>query len=152
MHMDRAFEAFVKESESRLRHALVARYGPDVGRDLSAEALAYGWENWDRVSEMTNPIGYLYRVGQSRGRRYRRPAPYFPAPPATHEHLYEPGLPQALTSLTDKQRTVVLLIHSYGWLMTEVADVLGVGLTTVQKHEERAMAKLRKALEVVVDA
>ena len=101
---------------------------------------------------MTNPVGYLYRVGQSRARRYRRPARHFPASPAHHEHEFEPALPSALESLTDKQRTVVLLIHSFGWLMTEVAEVLGVGLTTVQKHEERGMAKLRQALEVVVDA
>lgn len=150
--MDRSFEAFVKASESRLRHALVARYGPEVGRDVASEALSYAWEHWDRVAEMGNPVGYLYRVGQSRARRHRNPTPYFPAPTASHEHEFEPGLPAALADLTDKQRTVVLLVHSYGWLMTEVAEVLGVGLTTVQKHEERGMAKLRKALEVIVDA
>ena len=150
--MDRSFEIFVKESESRLRHALVARYGPDVGREVAAEALAYGWETWDRISKMSNPAGYLYRVGQSKARRHRRPAPYFPAPPASHEPDFEPGLPKALDRLSDKQRIVVLLIHSYGWLMTEVAEFLGLGLTTVQKHEERGLAKLRKALEVSVDA
>lgn len=150
--MDRSFEIFVEETESKLRHALVARYGPEVGRDVAAEALAYGWENWDRVSEMRNPAGYLYRVGQSKARRHRKPAPSFPAPPAGHEPRFEPGLSGALARLTDKQRMVVLLIHSYGWLMTEVADFLGVGLTTVQKHEERGLAKLRKALEVTVDA
>lgn len=119
---------------------------------MAAEALGYAWENWERVSDMDNPVGYLYRVGQSRARRHRRPTPYFPAPPADHEHRFEPALPAALASLTDKQRTVVLLIHSYGWLMTEAAEVLGVGLTTIQKHEERGMAKLRRALEVRIDA
>lgn len=150
--MEKSFEAFVKESESKLRHALVTRYGPEVGRDAASEAFAYAWEHWDRVSKMDNPVGYLYRVGQSRARRHRRPAPHLPAPPAGHEPEFEPGLPAAVASLTDKQRTVVLLIHSFGWLMTEVAEVLGVALTTVQKHEERGMAKLRKALEVAVDA
>jgi len=36
---------------------------------VTAEALAYAWENWDRLSSMKNPVGYLYRVGQSRARR-----------------------------------------------------------------------------------
>ena len=31
-----------------------------------AEALAFGWEHWNRVREMDNPCGYLYRVGRSR--------------------------------------------------------------------------------------
>lgn len=150
--MEQSFERFVRESESKLRHALVARYGPEVGRDAAAEVLAYGWEHWDRVGQMGNPIGYLYRVGQSKARKHRTPKPQFPALPAAHEPEFEPGLPDALKGLTEKQRTVVLLIHSFGWLMTEVAEVLGVGLTTVQKHEERGMAKLRRALEVSVDA
>lgn len=150
--MEQSFERFVRQSESKLRHALVARYGPEVGRDAAAEALSYGWEHWDRVSAMENPIGYLFRVGQSKARRHRAPGPHFPAPPAAHEPEFEPALPDALERLTEKQRTVVLLIHSFGWLMTEVAEVLGVGLTTVQKHEERGMAKLRRALEVTVDA
>ena len=140
------------ESESRLRHALVVRYGPELGRDLTAECLAYGWERWDRVGGMKNPVGYLFRVGQSRSRRYRRPKPLFPAVPAGHEYEFEPGLTDALSNLSDRQRMVVVLIHSYGWTLTEVANLLDIGLTTVQKHEERGLLKLRKALEVNVDA
>jgi len=39
------FEGFVRESEPRLRRALVAAYGFEEGRDATAEALAYGWEH-----------------------------------------------------------------------------------------------------------
>lgn len=147
-----SFESFLGEAESRLRHAFVARYGPENGRDVTAEALAYGWEHWDRVSQMDNPVGYLYRVGQSKGRQYRNGRPFFPAVPAAHEPEYEPGLGQAIASLSERQRVVVVMVHCYGWNLTEVAELLGVGLTTVQKHEERGMAKLRRSLEVVVDA
>jgi len=62
------FEAFAEEAAPRLRHALVARFGPEVGADAATEALLYAWHNWERVSAMANPIGYLYRVGQTRGR------------------------------------------------------------------------------------
>ena len=44
------FTQFVEEVEGRLRHALVARYGLDLGRESAAEAMAYAWENWERSS------------------------------------------------------------------------------------------------------
>ena len=65
------FERFFVEVEPRLRRALVARYGSDRGREATAEALAYAWEHWSRVQAMERPVGYLYRVGQSRTRRWR---------------------------------------------------------------------------------
>jgi DNA-directed RNA polymerase specialized sigma24 family protein len=67
-----AFEDVAAEAEPRLRRALVARYGVELGNDLCSDALAYGWEHRDRVGAMTNPIGYLYRVAQSSARRYHR--------------------------------------------------------------------------------
>lgn len=68
-----AFTVFVTETEPRLRHALVARFGPDSGRDATAEALAYGWEHWAKVRAMANPAGYLFRVGQTHARRLETP-------------------------------------------------------------------------------
>ncbi len=144
--------SFLEDAESKLRLAFVARFGTETAREVTAEALAYGWEHWDRVSEMSNPVGYLYRVGQSRGRKYRSRRPYFPAVPAAHEPEFEPGLGQAIAALSDRQRVVVVMIHCYGWSATEVANLLGIGVTTVQKHDERGMAKLRRSLKVVVDA
>lgn len=63
------FTEFVTEHESRLRESLVAVCGGEVGRNAAAEALIYGWEHWDRISEMENSVGYLYKVDLSRGRR-----------------------------------------------------------------------------------
>ena len=67
-----AFEAFFRETEPKLRRALVAAYGPDLGRDAASEALAYAWEHWERLSQMANLPGYLFRVGQTRGTRSKR--------------------------------------------------------------------------------
>ena len=148
----RSFESFHRAAETRLRHALVARYGPEVGREVAAEALLSGWEHWDRVGAMDNPTGYLFRVGQSRARRHRRNRRVFAATPADHEPEFEPRLVGALASLSERQRTVVVLVHSYGWTLSEVAEFLGVGLTTAQKHEERGLRRLRNVLEVDLDA
>ncbi|MEM8708987.1 MAG: hypothetical protein AAGE98_21175 [Actinomycetota bacterium] len=62
------FATFFAEAEPKLRPALIARYGGELGRDATAEALAYGWQHWDRVAAMDNPVGYLYRVGERWGR------------------------------------------------------------------------------------
>jgi DNA-directed RNA polymerase specialized sigma24 family protein len=42
----------------------------------------------------------------------------------------------------------VLLVKGYGWSYREVADLMEVGVSTVQKHVDRALARLRKELEV----
>jgi RNA polymerase sigma-70 factor (ECF subfamily) len=66
------FSDFFADAEPRLRRALIAAYGAERGREAAAEALAYGWEHWSRVRRMGNPLGYLYRVGQSRSRPRKR--------------------------------------------------------------------------------
>jgi DNA-directed RNA polymerase specialized sigma24 family protein len=146
--VDEAFTVFVKDVEPRLALALAAAFGPETGRESTADALVYAWEHWDRVQEMENAPGYLYRVGQTAARRYRRHNPLFPAvAPAALPHV-EPGLPAALSSLSAAQRTAVMLVHVEGWSEREAADLLGVHRSTVRRHCDRALAKLRAALEV----
>ncbi len=144
------FTEFVRAVEPRLRIALVARYGPERGREATAEALAFAWEHWDRVGEMDNPIGYLFRVGQSKSRSRRRP-PLAADRPESHEPWVEPGLPKALQSLSNKQRMAVVLVHAYGWSQREAADVMRVSPDTVRTHLERGLSKLRSSLEVAYD-
>lgn len=140
------FEAFFHEAEPRLRRALVAAYGTDRGREATAEALAWAWEHWSQVVGLMNPVGYIYRIGVRRTRWRRLPLTY----EVDHrpEPWFEPKLAGALARLTRRQRTVVVLVHGYGWRLHEVAEVTGIAVTTVQNHLERGMAKLRDALEV----
>jgi len=145
------FEAFWAANEPRLRHAFAAAYGPGRGADATAEALAWAWEHWARLRDMANPVGYLYRVGQSRTRRRKEPV-LFPPVGAVGVPWVEPALPGALLTLTEHQRVAVVLAHAFGWTHREVADLLGVSASTVQNHVERGIAKLRDALEVNADA
>lgn len=55
------FEEFAEAVGPRLRAGLVAAYGPTDGLDAAAEALAYGWEHWDRMGSMLNPDGGHWR-------------------------------------------------------------------------------------------
>lgn len=142
------YSAFVSDGGARLRRAFIAAYGPEVGAEATSDALAYGWEHWSRVSEMDNPAGYLYRVGQSKARRYRRRPVRLPIVEAVALPWVEPGLPAALERLSERQRQAILLCHGYGWTLVEVGRLLGVGPSTVQRHIDRGMQKLRSRLGV----
>lgn len=147
------FHDFVRAAEERLSFAFAAAYGPDLGSEATAEAIAYAWENWARLKTMDNPTGYLYRVGQSKVRRFRwRQPPVAPMPQSHEDPWVEPGLLSGLETLTRNQRIAVVLIEGFEWTQTEVADLLGVSRSTVQKHYERGLHRLREVLEVKVDA
>ena len=144
------FEAFVRDTEPRLSRALAAVFGFEDGRDATAEALAYAWENWSRLQDIGNLPGYLFRVGQTRGRR-RRTRVLFAVPDAA-DHVFEPGLPAALAALTERQRVAVVLVHGYGYTLREVAELAGIRQTTVQNHLTRGLARLRSTLGVSDDS
>src|SRR5262245_13793391 len=120
------FEEFARTAGRRLRAGLVAAYGPESGLDAAAEALAYGWEHWDRLSVMDNPAGYLYRVGQTAARRGRRDVGFLPVPPSDELPEFEPRLLPALEHLTEHQRVTVVLTCAYGWQQSEVAELLEI--------------------------
>jgi DNA-directed RNA polymerase specialized sigma24 family protein len=140
------FEAFTREGEPKLRRALVAAYGFEDGRDATAEALAYAWEHWERVREMPNAMGYLFRVAQSSRRHRRVPVLYDVS--GWPDYLFEPGLPAALAALSRRQRMVVVLVHGFGYTLGEVAELTGMRRTTVQNHSDRGLARLRDKLGV----
>ena len=53
---------------------------------------------------------------------------------------------EALERLSHRQRTAVILVYSFDWTHEEVADVMGVSVSTVRNHLRRGMEKLRSAL------
>jgi RNA polymerase sigma factor (sigma-70 family) len=145
---EQGFYEFVKTVEPGLSRALVAAYGPEVGHEAARDALAYAWEHWARVARMKNPVGYLYRVGQSSSRRYRRRAPLFPATETSSLPHVEPKLPQALGALSERQRAALTLIHVEGLSEREAAKAMGISRVTLRRHADRALLKLREILEV----
>jgi DNA-directed RNA polymerase specialized sigma24 family protein len=145
-----SFETFIAGAEPRLRRAFVARFGVEHGNDITADVLAYAWEHWEAIATTTNSIGYLYRVGQSRARRYRRWARpvAFPVEHSLPGAHIEPGLGAALSRLSDDQRVAVILVHSYGWTYAEAAEALGTPISTFRNHLHRGMTRLRTLLEI----
>lgn len=144
-----AFRQFVPIAEPRLRRALVAAYGPDRGLEATAEALAYAWEHWGKVQALSNPLGYLYRVGQSRTRTPMTKRLFHR--PEAQDHWVEPQLGAALSQLSEGQRVAVTLIFAAGLTPQEASEVLGVSASTVKTNTRRGVEKLRRALGVVLD-
>jgi DNA-directed RNA polymerase specialized sigma24 family protein len=140
------FESFFDAIEPQLRRAHFAVFGLERGPEATAEAFAWAWETWPRARDLDSPVGYLFRVGQSKTRR-RRSWPVF-TPSASEDHLVEPKLGAALAQLSESQRAAVVLVHGFGWTLREVAELRGIKVTSVQTHLERGLRRLRLALEV----
>jgi RNA polymerase sigma-70 factor (ECF subfamily) len=150
-HVRSDFERFVAEVEPRLRRALVSGFGSVVGRQAAADALAWAWQNWERMREIENPVGYLYRVGRTLALRSEaRDVPVAEPTPgvASPDDSFEPGLAQAIAHLSEAQRCAVVLVVGFGYTLREAAEVLGVTASTVHRDSERALARLRSELEV----
>jgi DNA-directed RNA polymerase specialized sigma24 family protein len=149
---DAEFADFVAAHERRLRQAFTSMWGVDRGREVAIDALAIGWENWDRVRSMENPVGYLYVVGRHSAARDRRRSERlvadFPLPADAQVPWYEPALPPLLESLSERERQVVVLLHAFEWSMREVAELLEVSKSAVQTYADRALTKLRLGLGV----
>jgi len=140
----------VRDVGPRLRQALIASYGPVDGREAAVDALSWAWENWDRLSTIENKAAYLYRVGQSAMRRIgTRPVPV----DVTRQIValqpeVTPELIPSLARLPARQRTIVVLVHAYGWSQADVGNLLEVTPSTVAEHLRRAVERLRAELEV----
>jgi DNA-directed RNA polymerase specialized sigma24 family protein len=99
---------------------------------------------------MSNPAGYLFRVGQSKTRPRR--TPMLPAPKSVGVPDVEPALVPALLRLPETQRTAVWLVHACGWQYAEVAEAMETSVSMVGNHVSRALESLRRELEVTSHA
>lgn len=144
-------DELITELAPRLRAALVAAYGVEVGTEAAAETVAWAFEHRDRVDRLENPAGYLYRVGQTSAGRYRQRLSLLPEAPIQHLPDIEPGLIPALEELSERQRLVVVMVHGLGWSQAAVGELLDVSASTVAAHLRRAMESLRTSLKVTAD-
>jgi DNA-directed RNA polymerase specialized sigma24 family protein len=148
------FDEFVRRVEPRLRVALVATYGSHDGRAATVDALSWAWEHWDRLQSLDSPVGYLFRVGQSASRRTpsarsrsTAPRPIGAGRTATRCWASTPSSPTR-SRLSVQQRTVVTLVHAFGWTQRDVAQLLELNPSTVREHLDRALTRLTHDLEV----
>jgi DNA-directed RNA polymerase specialized sigma24 family protein len=147
------FDRIVAPLTDRLRRAFVARFGVEVGYDVHAETMAWAWQHRDQLGALTNPAGYLFRVGQSAARRHQRwsrGTGLFPMD-ANASWADVPELDwdvlQALRKLKPKERVAVLLVHGYGFSYREVAELFDLTEANITNHIHRGLTKLRRILK-----
>lgn len=139
------FEDLVAGAQPRLRKALVGAVGLDRVDDAVADALEWACRHQDELLQMENPVGYLYRIGQRRGRRRRRRLRLAP-PGVDRIPDVEPGLIEALRSLPHRQRVCLWLAFGCEWTHSEIADSLEIQRSTVGTHISRGLEQLRRRL------
>ena len=141
------FDALIDEIRARLLPALVSKWGIEVGSDLCSEVEEYAWEHQRKVVAMENPLGYLYRVAQSKSRSHVRwmKRTTFPSrfPDIVQEDMQLHDTLQMLAGLKPDQRVCVMLVHAFDWTYAEVAELLGVSRAVVNHHVHRGIAQLR---------
>lgn len=137
--------------QPKLRQALIAKYGLDLGEQAVAAAMAWAWEHQDRLVGLTGMRAYLFRVAQSSMRRSwvwskRNSAKFPPEGAAVETGFIDEALDLAdlLRKLPQKQRTCVLLVYAHGWPYRDVAELLEISVDAVNNHTHRGMAALRK--------
>ena len=141
------FDELVDQVRSQLLPVLWSKWGVEVGGDICCEVEEYAWTHRQRLLKMPNAVGYLYRVSQSKARRYSRWSrrTTFPSrfPDIIHEDPQPHDMLQMLSGLSPDQRACVLLVHGFGWPYNDVAELLGMKRSDVNNHVHRGLSQLR---------
>ena len=151
-----SFESFFEAEHARLYRALYLVCGDThEAEELMQEALLRVWERWDRVREMDEPTGYLYRIAMNLFRsRVRRAARSVRAPFAAR-HTEDPyaavdlrdEMVRRLRALTPRQRAALVLTELLGFPSEEAGRMLGIAAATVRALGTQARASMRTSME-----
>jgi RNA polymerase sigma-70 factor, ECF subfamily len=147
------FEELVRAEHPRLYGALwLITRDRGEAEDVMQEAFLRLWERWDRVRDLDDPAGYLYRtalnVYRQRIRRASvviRHAIGLGAPKdelaevETHDQVL-----RALGRLTPRQRTSIVLVDLLDYSSEEAAEMMGIKAATVRVLASQGRAALRR--------
>lgn len=151
-----SFEAFFEAEHARLLRALYLVTGNvREAEELMQDAFLAVWERWDRVGQMDEPTGYLYRTAINRFRsRLRRATRAARRVVGSAEGIDEFGaaderdaLARAVAALPRRQRAAIVLTEVLGYGTEEAGRILGVKDVTVRSLSSRGRAALRERLE-----
>jgi RNA polymerase sigma-70 factor, ECF subfamily len=134
-----------------------------VAEDVAQDAFVELYRHWSKVRTYDRPEAWVRRVAVRKAQREAARAARRPglertaalvdvsagAPDAT---LPDPALRAALTALTPRQRTVVVLYYLEDLPMREVADLVGCSEATGFVHLHAARKRLAELLSEEVDS
>lgn len=151
---DLPFDQFYREHVDRVHRALALAVGDvALAREAVDEAMARAYARWERVRDLDNPAGWVFRVGlnwaTSWWRKVRRERP--PVIDERHPAVAGPdpaalAARSALDRLPAAQRTVIVCRILLDLSTAETATVLNLSEGTVKSRLSRGLAGLRVAL------
>ena len=146
------FTAFFAEEHRELLKALFFVTGnrADVA-ELMQDAFLKVWERWDRINEIDDPRGYLFRVAlngfrmraRAARRATRRLVPIFTSPNPFDEVELREDVRSMLLKLSPRQRAALVLLDLYGYGSEEAARIMGIRPSTVRALASQGRAVLR---------
>ncbi|SDT73757.1 SigE family RNA polymerase sigma factor [Actinoplanes derwentensis] len=146
-----AFVAARGQTLLRIAHALTG--DPEAAQDLVQGALAKAYARWPRIHSdaeaYVRRIIYNDRISAWRraGHRNEVTVADVPERPAEHRHDQDVAdrlaVREALLSLPDRQRAVLVMRYLEDRSVEETAELLGCRPGTVASQASRALSKLR---------
>ena len=151
-------ESFVEErGEQLLRLAYLVTGNHADAEDLFQETLAEVHRKWSRVAASEHPYAYVRRMlnnkfVSSRRRKWHGERPTDPvdvvaldesSTDPTREVDGQDAMWRLLEMLPPKMRAVLVLRYFEDLSDAEIADTLGIGVSTVRANASRALAQLR---------
>jgi len=152
----RGFESFFEEHRSRVFGAMCLVTGNrQEAEEITQDAFLRLWERWDRVAEMEDPTGFLFKtamnVFRNRARRAsiaaRRSLGIADQGDDLDAVEDRDEVVRAIRPLTARQRAALVLTGYLGFTSEEAAQVLGVRASTVRALATKGRATARATVE-----
>lgn len=155
---EEAFAKFVAARQSHLRRVAYALCGDwHKAEDLLQTSLTKLYLAWPRIDREGNEEAYVRQImvranidESRRPWRRERPTDELGDSAAREGLAYEErsALFDALQTLPEMQRKVVLMRHWLGLSVRETASEIGISEGTVKSHSHRGLAALEKVLAI----
>jgi RNA polymerase sigma-70 factor (ECF subfamily) len=151
-----SFELFFEETHQRLFGGLCLVTGSrHEAEEIMQDAYLKLWERWERVSDVDDPVGFLFRTAMNVFRsRYRRAVLAVQrhasfAPTVDDLALVEDRdeVVRLLRTLSPAERASIVLTSMFGFTSEEAGQLLHVKAATVRAHATRARASARATME-----
>lgn len=151
-----AFEDFFRgQTQSLYAHLCLITGNRAEAEELAQDAFLKVWERWDRVADMEEPTGYLYRTAMNLFRkRYRRAV--LALRKTVSEELRRDEfatvedrsiVARALAELAPRQRAALVLTELIEFSSEEAGHMLGVTPGTVRALASQGRAAMKQHLE-----
>jgi RNA polymerase sigma-70 factor (ECF subfamily) len=148
------FETWYRAERPRVLAALTIVTGDrDLAMEATDEAFARAYERWRRVSAMTNPTGWLYRVALNQVRRLARRRAFesrlrfrLASPPPDAMVSSDVDLWAAIGALPNRQRHALVLRYVADLPEVEVSRIMGITRGAVSSAASKARSNLEQGL------